>query len=155
MEENIENLKPIEEVKTDYRQSIEKFFADMQYNDMQKGLFFLGRVLSQVAYAQAKSNHPTKPVLNKINYNGMDRDAIMRLKLDLAEKVRQYVRKINLAGVEQNFSKFTHYFNPNNREEWLSPEENVFYLLSGYSFGMIKTNESSNDRENQEKQIKS
>ena len=151
MEENIENLKPIEEVKKDYWQSIEKFFVDMQYNDMQKGLFFLGRVLSQVAYAQAKSNHPTKPVLNKINYNGMDRDAIVRLKLDLAEKVRQYVRKINLASVEHNFSKFTHYFNPNSREEWLTPEENVFYLLSGYSFGMIKTNENSSDKENQER----
>lgn len=147
MEENIENLKPIEEVKHDYAKSIEKFFVDMNYNDIQKALFYLGRVLNQVAYAQYNKGHKNKPVLNKLNYNGMDNDAIMRLRLDLAEKAKQY-SIVNQ--VEYNFARFTNLFNPNNPEKRLTNEENVFYILSGYSFGMIKDKENNDDTEQSE-----
>jgi len=148
MEENMENLKPIEEVKQDYAKRVEKFFTDMNYNDTQKALFYLGRILSQVANAQFQKGHTNKPILSKLNYNGMDKDAIIRLRLDLAEKAKQY----NIVNkVEYNFSLFTHLFNPNKPENQLTNEENVFYLLSGYSFGMIKANENSSDKENQEK----
>ena len=146
MEENAENVMTVENAKSDYGRSIENFFSDMKYNATQKALFYLGRVLNQVAYAQVKSNHPNKPILNKLNYNGMDKDAVIRLHLDLAEKVRQYVTKINLKSVEFNLSRFTELFNPNNPEKWLTPEENVFYILSGYSFGMI-SEPSTNDDE--------
>jgi CRISPR-associated protein Csh1 len=146
MEENIENLKPIEDVKNDYGLRIEKFFDDMSYNETQKALFYLGRVLSQVAYAQFQKGHKNKPFLNKLNYNGMDKDAVMRLRLDLAEKAKQYNIVNN---VEYNFSQFTHLFHPNETENQLTNEENVFYILSGYSFGMIKDRETDED-ENKE-----
>ncbi len=144
MDENIAKSKTVEAGTKNYGQQIESFFDKMGYTETQKALFYLGRVLNQVAYAQKKSNHPTKPVLNKVNYNGMDRDAVLRLNLDLQEKVRQYVSKINLTSVEFNFSKFTQYFNPNDPAKWLSPEENVFYILSGYSF-YTATKENDND----------
>jgi len=134
MEKNIENVKPIENAKTDYAQRIENFFSDMGYNASQKALFYLGRALNQVAYAQYLKSHKNKPVLNKLDYNGMDKGDIIRLRLDLAEKAKQY-GIVN--EVEYNFTQFTHLFNPNNKY-WLSPEENIFYILSGYSFGMIK-----------------
>jgi len=129
-----------------YSQRIEEFFKDMHYTDRQKGLFFLGRLLDQIAYAQYKSNHTTKPVLNKINYNGMDRDAIMRLFLDLEEKTRQYATKINLKAAEYNAANFVKYFNPNEPDS-MTPEENVFFILSGYAFGLI-----SGDKEEQEEE---
>lgn len=152
MEENAENVMTVEDAKSDYGRSIENFFSDMKYNATQKALFYLGRVLNQVAYAQIKSNHPNKPILNKLNYNGMDKDAVIRLHLDLAEKVRQYVTKINLKSVEFNSSKFMELFNPNDPEKWLTSEENVFYILSGYSFGMISEPSSNNDEDkNKEK----
>ena len=144
MEENNELLQPVEEVTNDYGKRIESFFIKMGYTESQKALFYLGRVLSQVAYAQSKKNHQTKPVLNKINYNGMDKDAIIRLRLDLTEKARQYGIVNN---VEFNFSKFTSLFNPNDITKFLSPEENVFYILSGYSFGMTNQ-ENKNTEEN-------
>lgn len=145
MEENNELLQPIEEVANDYGKRIESFFAKMGYTEVQKALFYLGRVLSQVAYAQYNKNHQSKPVLNKINYNGMDKDAIIRLRLDLAEKARQY----NIVNkVEFNFSKFTSLFNPNDSSKFLSPEENVFYILSGYSFGMAKQDSENNEENN-------
>ena len=138
MEEKKENQKITKSDSNNFGKRIKSFFIKMDYNDTQKALFYLGRVLSQVAYAQAESKHASKPVLNKINYNGMDNNAIIRLHLDLSEKVRQYVKKINLNSVEYNFSNFIHLFNPNDKSRYLSSEENVFFLLSGYSFGMVK-----------------
>jgi len=146
---NINNMNTMEqnnsktnEVKQDFGKRIEIFFTEMEYSDAQKALFYLGRALDQVAYAQYKKNHKNKPVLSKLNYNGMDKDNIIRLRLDLAEKARQYniVNKI-----EFDFAKFTELFNPNNSQKWLSAEENVFYILSGYSFGLMMDNASSDN----------
>jgi CRISPR-associated protein Csh1 len=109
----------------------------MDYGEPEKAVFYLGRVLSSVAYAQYKKGHESKPVLNKINYNGMDSKAIVRLSLDLAEKVRQY----NIhRETEWNFSLFRESF---NEKDWpLSKEQNVFYLMAGYSFGLTKSDNS-------------
>jgi CRISPR-associated protein Csh1 len=106
----------------------------MDYSETEIALFYLGRVLSSVAYAQYKKGHESKPVLNKINFNGMDADAIVRLSLDLREKTRQY----NIHHkTEWNFSEFTERF---NEKDWsLSKEQNVFYLMAGYSFGLTKS----------------
>ncbi|MEX0813647.1 MAG: TM1802 family CRISPR-associated protein [Chitinophagales bacterium] len=119
---------------SDYQQRIQTFFDKMEYSEAEKALFYLGRILSSVAYAQYKKGHESKPVLNKINFNGMDADAIVRLSLDLREKTRQY----NIHDkTEWNFSEFTDRFNEKN---WpLSKEQNVFYLMAGYSFGLTKS----------------
>jgi CRISPR-associated protein Csh1 len=109
--------------------SIIAFFERMSYSDAQKAMFYLGRVLNSVAYAQHKKNHTSKPILNKLNYNGMDKRAIIRLRIDLMEKCKQYdVLNYN----ELLFSKFNDLFNPS--EFILSSEEALFFLLSGYSF---------------------
>ncbi len=148
---NMEENKDLQKSGSDYKTRIENFFTDMDYTDGQKGLFYLGRVLNQIAYAQVQSNHSSKPVMNKLNYNGMDKDAILRLYLDLQEKVRQYVTKINLNSVEFDFARFTQNFNPNSNDNILTPEENVFYILSGYSFGLISSgNDSETNKENNE-----
>jgi CRISPR-associated protein Csh1 len=140
---NMQENKDLQKTGSDYKNRIENFFADMDYTDRQKGLFYLGRVLDQVARAQVRSNHTTKPIMNKLNYNGMDQDAVMRLYLDLQEKVRQYVTKLNLTSVEFDFARFIQYFNPNSGMDELTPEENVFYILSGYSFGLISSDKST------------
>lgn len=148
MDENTEILKPAEEELSSksFGERIENFFIKMGYNETQKALFYLGRVLSQVAYAQYKKKHESKPVLNKINYNGMDKDDIIRLRVDLAEKARQY----NIVNkVEYNFSNFTDLYNPNDKSKFLSSAENVFFILSGYSFGMIR--EENNDENKSKK----
>jgi CRISPR-associated protein Csh1 len=109
--------------------TIVNYFDRMHYKDPQKAMFYLGRVLNNVAYAQFKKGHPSKPILNKLNYNGMDKRAIIRLRIDLMEKCKQYdVLNFN----ELNFSKFGDLFNPESFK--LSPEEALFFLLSGYSF---------------------
>jgi len=120
---------------------ITTFFERMGYSDAQKALFYLGRVLGSVGSAQARKGHKTKPVLGKLNFNGMDCDDLQRLHKDLFEKCRQYdVLHFN----ESNFSKFTGLFIPN---DWsIKPEEALFYLLSGYSFRTTKeVNEQSEE----------
>jgi CRISPR-associated protein Csh1 len=110
-------------------EQIEEFFDKMKYNESQKALFYLGRVLNTIAYAQYQKGHTSKPIMNKINYNGMDRDDIRRLRIDLEEKANQYDI---LEKTQFNFSKFTDYFDYN---QWnIDPEEAVFFILAGYSF---------------------
>jgi CRISPR-associated protein Csh1 len=57
----------------------ETFFAASNYNDAQKALFYLGRLIRRVAIAQ-KDQGNSKAVLNKITYDGMNLDDIIWLK---------------------------------------------------------------------------
>ena len=64
----------------------------------------------------------------------MDSQSVMRLSLDLAEKSRQYNLHRESDG---NFSRFRESFNV---KKWsLTNEQNVFYLMAGYSFGLTKS----------------
>ncbi|WP_297338407.1 TM1802 family CRISPR-associated protein [Algoriphagus sp.] len=128
-------IEPLEnqEVKPDFQQRIDNFFEKMGYGTSEKTMFYLGRILSTIAYAQYKKGHESKPVLNKINFNGMDVQSIIRLSLELSEKVRQYSLHRETDG---NFARFRENF---NEKQWnLSNEQNVFYLMAGYSFGLTK-----------------
>jgi len=136
MEETEEIIIPEEnETTPGFQQKIEQFFAKMHYTEDQKALFYLGRVLSSVAYAQYQKGYETKPVMNKLNYNGMDKKDIIRLRKDLSEKTKQY----NIFGkTEGNLSRFTQYFKLHEWEKRMKPEESIFFILSGYSFGLVK-----------------
>jgi CRISPR-associated protein Csh1 len=132
MEENQNQelaLIPIEETNpTDFGEKIEQFFTTMNYNDAQRAMFYLGRILSTVAYIQQDKK---KTVLEKVNFNGMDKKDIQRLRLGLIEKAKQYQE---VGKVIFNDSLFTKHFDFNN---WsMSEQEAVFFLLSGYSFGI-------------------
>ncbi len=127
--ENTTNTMKNKERSQKINEEIEAFFNKMKYTESQKALFYLGRVLNNIAYAQYRKGHASKPIMNKVNYNGMDRDDIRRLRIDLEEKANQYDI---LEKTHFSFSKFTAFFNYN---EWkLDPEEAVFFLLAGYSF---------------------
>lgn len=118
---------------------INDFFSKMNYSQPQKAMFFLGRMLDNIAYAQYLKDHKSKPVLGKINFNGLDKDDIQRLYKDLFEKARQYNTRQNniLNKVEYNSSNFMQYFNPNDwNENGLNKKEALFFLLAGYSFGI-------------------
>lgn len=126
--------KKSENSQSEYQQRIEDFFDKMKYSEQEKAMFYLGRVLSEIAYAQYKKGHESKPVLNKINFNGMDADSILRFSNDLGEKTRQY----NIhRSTYWDFSRFRERFSD---KDWsLSKERSVFYLMAGYSFGLTKS----------------
>ncbi len=111
-----------------YQMQIDNFFEKTGYSDSQKALFYLGRALDQIAYEQVKKKHSSKPILNKINYNGMDLAGVMSLHKELREKIVQY----KAFDVEFNLAKFNTLINAN---QWnMGKSEAMFYIFSGYSF---------------------
>lgn len=115
----------------EYAERIDLFFSTMQYTDSQKALFYLGRMLSSVAYIQKDKK---KTVLDKLNFNGMEKNDIQRLRISLIEKAKQYQE---IGKVIFNDARFNDYFTPNN---WVvNPHEALFFILSGYSFGISKS----------------
>ncbi|WP_018621539.1 TM1802 family CRISPR-associated protein [Spirosoma luteum] len=131
---------PEEQVLPEYQQKVEEFFVRMNYKPEHKALFYLGRVLNTVAQTQYKKEHKTKPVLKKLNYNGMDRDDIRRLHRDLVEKTQQYsIHRYT----ESTLSRFMMLF---NHENWtMKPDEALFFILSGYSFFAGTKKKSTNN----------
>ncbi len=111
-----------------YDEAIIGFFEKMKLNAPQQAMFYLGRMLNTVEFIQKGKK---KTVIEKVNFNGMDRDDIQRLRLSLIEKAKQYskVGKVIFAD-----SKFADLFNYN---KWnMNPQEAVFFLMTGYSFGI-------------------
>lgn len=134
--EEIEIIEPeqSEDSTNEYQQKINTFFQQMSYRADQKAMFYLGRMLSSVAYIQKDKS---KNVLEKVNFSGMDKAQILRLRNSLIEKAKQYkeVSKVIFAD-----SEFNNYFDFNN---WnMKPEEAVFFILSGYSFGIVKSSDN-------------
>lgn len=126
---------PAEEVINDFEQKIESFFRRMDFNDRQKAMFFLGRMLNAVTYLQHDKN---KTVIDKVNYNGMDRDDIVRLRVDLFEKAKQYGKPEKVVFSDSHFSQHFDF------EHWnMNPQEAVFFILTGYSFGIVKQQDSN------------
>ena len=138
--ESKEPTTTTEETNQDHERRINDFFAQMQLNNSQKAMFFLGRMLNAVAYIQRDKN---KTVIDKLNYNGMDKDNIVRLRLSLFEKAKQYGKTQNVVFSDALFGQ---YF---NFEQWnMNPQEALFFILTGYSFGAKKKNsdkKSQND----------
>lgn len=124
-----ENEKPLTE-SVDSTDKLQQFFNDMGYSPQQQALYWLGRIINKVGTAQYKKGHQQKPVLNKINYNGMDHSKIQRLYVDAFELSTQYkiVNEINY------YSKMFSQEFPADEKLWaLTPQESVFYILSGFS----------------------
>jgi len=119
----------MEESLKQYEKSIHDFFAKMQFNQNQQAMFYLGRMLNAVEYLQVKKNIK-KTVINLVNFNGLDRDDIERLRNDLLNKARQHGQ---MGKVIFTDGKFSELFDYNNWK--MPPTEALFFLLTGYSFG--------------------
>lgn len=141
--EDITTNPPDEKSGNKYEQAIQKFFSQMALSQEQKAMFYLGRLLNAVEYIQKGK---TKTVIQKVNFNGMDKEDIQRLRISLIEKAKQYNSIGKVVFTDNEFGK---HFNFNNWK--LSPQEAVFFLLTGYSFGVnIKDAEELAEKETQE-----
>jgi CRISPR-associated protein Csh1 len=128
----------------DASNQVELFLTRMKYSPQQRAMFYLGRILNWVGFAQLAKEHESKPILGHINYNGMDYKAIIRLKKELFLKMKQYHKftyhnkSYNLyLRCEPLFDQFEKHFelDHSDAKTWnLNREETLFYLLSGYSF---------------------
>jgi CRISPR-associated protein Csh1 len=135
---NVESLK----LKDDIKEYIKK----MEYDEEKTAMFLLGYLIGEIGNAQYKRLHKSdqksendsdvkKPILNKLNYSGIDKSKIIRLttevfgKLD-QEKIRQYNEVI--------FSEYKRLIDSNIKTWKMNKQENLFYILSGYSYDTTK-----------------
>jgi len=99
-------------------------------------------MINRVALAQVEKNHKTKPILKKIQMQGMSQSEIMWLYNDVVEKLIQYERMSLLT--EALMNRFNYYYGLEHNSWELSEHENVFYIMAGYSYLVgKKTSEDS------------
>ncbi|SHG49766.1 CRISPR-associated protein Csh1 [Thermosyntropha lipolytica DSM 11003] len=130
------------------------FMEEMGYDQMQGAMFLLGYLVGEVGnaqyrrYSESGGDGTYKPVLNKINFNGIDKNKLIRLRSEILNKLRQekilqYNEKIYAACVQ---------LMDRNINNWkLNKDENLFYLLSGYAYAttapMKKKGEENSDKQ--------
>ena len=120
------------------------------YKDEQKRvLFLLGYLVGEIGNAQSGAGHKKKPILDKINFQGMGLEKLIRLSDDVLEKLRQNKGSDGKTLLEHNENIYSvlKLLMDNNTDKWnLSNQENVFYTLSGYAFSNYLVRKRSKDK---------
>ena len=100
--------------------------------EIRRGLFFLGYIIAQIG-AKQRRKRVNETILDKIQFRGMNKDQILRL----FNQVFDYMRIYELREFPENneiMGEITSIFD-NYLNKWnLSPEESVYFILSGYTF---------------------
>lgn len=135
-------------------------FKQIANTEQKIGLVFLGYLLGEVAYVQNRSLN-SKPILKKINFAGMSLNDILKLSNSVIEKLQQY-KVLDWAIL---FAYCKDQLISSNLDNWkLSKDENVFFIMTGYSLNAVYTNlkyiespdelETENNDDDNEKMIK-
>lgn len=121
------------DVIKDLKEELKDFIKDMNLTEEMVGLFLLGYLINQIGSKQNKDSEQGtyKPIMNKINFNGMDFKRIQMLSSEVYKKLREVkVLEYN----EKNCFVVSNILGK-NRDSWsLDKEENLFYLLMGVNF---------------------
>ena len=135
---------------TDLKQEIKDFIKEMGYSENQVALFLLGYLIGEIGSAPSQ-RISSKPILNKIAFQGMNSGKLLRLTNDVFEKLIQYKK---LTHNEVIFAEMKRLFDKNILNWSFSDQENVFYVLSGYAYATHRAikgrekNERSSEEEN-------
>lgn len=131
---------------------IKNYIEKMGYNEQETAMFLLGYLIGEIGNVQyRKTEEGTKPILNKLNFNGLDRQKIIRLTKDVFDKLNQEkIRQYN----EVTFFELKRLLDLNIDNWKLNKDESLFYVLSGYSYAttipMLREKEDiSNDSDKQ------
>ncbi|HHW39896.1 MAG TPA: type I-B CRISPR-associated protein Cas8b/Csh1 [Syntrophomonadaceae bacterium] len=128
---------PLREETEVLPEGMRNYLEAMAYNEPQTALFLLGYLLHQVGQKQYERGYESKPVLEKVNYAGMPWPKVVRLANLLVDQLRQHDILKYCEGLFAVMKGLFDAYRPGaHQQEWpLSPEENVFYILSGYAYG--------------------
>lgn len=128
-----ENKKNLEWIKLKYLRLLD-FLETMKGLidcEQKMGLILLGYLVSVVAYEQGLKN---KPILKKIKYSGMNIKDIVRFSNVISEKMVQ----LKIISYNDLSLYLKNKLLTPEIDRWkLSKDENVFYLMSGYSVGAV------------------
>lgn len=135
-------------MEVDLSEKMLEFINEMNFDDEKTAMFIMGYLIGEIGRKQNRMNEngdgSYKPILNKINFNGIDMKRIIRLSTDIFEKMRQ----LKIASYNENtYHQMMKLINK-KKEKWsLDKNENLFYLMTGYGFKNYKK-ESKNEEEN-------
>ncbi len=142
-------------IKNKYENIISYFeLTKNTINDLHRALVLIGIMISRVAQKQSGKGHSSYPILNKINFQGMKLKDIQGLYNIIYEKLKQY----NLVSQSSNNSlmELISEIMSTYQKEWdktISKEENVYYILSGFSMGILSTYKPEEDEKLEDETI--
>ncbi|MBD3184933.1 TIGR02556 family CRISPR-associated protein [Candidatus Poribacteria bacterium] len=125
---------------------MQEFVTEMGYDDTRTAMFLMGNLIREIGYRQGGK----EPILEKLNYQGIDARRLLRLTNEIFEKLKQYkVLKYN----KSIFSAFKRLLDLYINDWPLDDQENVFYILSGYSYRRQRAKgESVNETEEEQEE---
>jgi CRISPR-associated protein Csh1 len=129
MEQNTSNIAYQERLPDE----IKDYWKNLEiYRDERKrALFLLGYLIGEVGHKQSVKDIKNKPILNKVNFQGMGVEKLIRVLNEIPDKLRQY----DILQYNEIIHTTCHLLMDNYIKKWeLSNQENVFYTLSGYAF---------------------
>lgn len=138
------------------------YLNEMNFNEQQSSLFLLGILIAKIGAAQvskhfesANAGTNSKPILNKLNFQGMNKNRLQILSSEVFEKLSQVKnnsgKNLLTPYNELIFAEHKRLFDKNLSVWNISDKESVFYLLSGYAYGTksLLTGKSNNETEGQ------
>ncbi len=139
------------------KDSVKDYIEKMKYNEQETAMFLLGYLIGEVGNAQYKRLHKNlgegnttsstdskKPILNKLNYSGIDKNKIIRLTTEVFGKMNQEsIRHYN----EVTFNELKRLLDVNIKNWKMNKQENLFYILSGYGYNTARAMLSSKKKE--------
>lgn len=137
------------EYELNVKEDIKGYIKGMGYNEQQDALFLLGCLMGEIGNKEySRSSEGKKPVLNKLNFGGMDKSRLVRLVNEIFNKLNQEkILKYN----EKTFGECKRLFDKNQNSWKLNKDENLYYILSGYGYAttrpMLNKKEGENDNE--------
>lgn len=117
-------------------EDLREYIKKVKYNEQEVAMFLLGYLIAEIASAQHKEKLSRKPILDKISYQGMNKNKIIMLTSEIFEKLKQY--KILSYNNEGIFAQYKMLLDQNINNWNLTDIMNVFYILSGYSYRTYK-----------------
>lgn len=124
------------ELDLNLNQEVKDFVKAMNYGEEETSLFLLGYLVGAIGNQESKkSSEGRKPILKKLNYSGLDKEKLIGFRNLVFEKlVQREIVNYNTV-IYHDCAKLM----DKNLNSWkLTSKENLFYLLSGYSYCTTK-----------------
>ncbi|BCS93386.1 TM1802 family CRISPR-associated protein [Metallosphaera javensis (ex Sakai et al. 2022)] len=121
---------PSQPVQTLEKGDIYDYVNRIGLNKGQAGLFLLGAVIAYIGREQYRKGDEKKAILDRIDYEGMDVGDILTLVNRVYESARDY----KVLNRTQVLLSDANTYILEGRDQLTNPVENVFHILSGYSF---------------------
>lgn len=132
-ERQLKKINTKNEEENDVINEVDKYLEERDFPLSARALFYLGTLIYNVGVKQYQKGHESKPILKKIQFQGMNFSEISRLFRDVVEKLVQY--EMMTLENEAFMNRFDNYIKNYDKRSWtLSDQENILYIMSGYSF---------------------